>query len=110
MQSLLLFRHDLECHKEKNIKYHYQLMASTIWEFALRIAEKFFLYTEDAQEYAKKILFMDLHNPFDITLRHIQQDFMTNQIAYNDAEMYSLFVDAYQKAKETINHKENVYL
>ncbi len=110
MQSLLLLIQDLECHKENNIKYHYQLMASTIWEFGLKIAEKFFLYTEDAQEYAKKILFMDLHNPFDITLKHIQQDFITNQIPYNDAEIYSLFVDALKKSKETISAKENVYL
>jgi hypothetical protein len=110
MQSLLLLIHDLECHKEKNIKYHYQLMASTIWEFGLKIAEKFFLYNEDAQEYAKKILFMDLHNPFEVTLKQIKDDFITNQIPYDDAEIYNLFVDAHQKSKENITKKENIYL
>lgn len=110
MQSLLLFIQELESSKEKNIKYHYQLMAATMWEFALRIAEKFFLYAEDAQEYAKKILFMDLHNPFDVTLKHIQQDFIANQIPFHDSEIYNLFVDAYNKTKETINEKQNIYL
>lgn len=107
MQSTLLFITELEAQKENNIKQHYQLMASTLWEFALKIAEKFFIYNENAQEYAKKILFMDLDYPLEVTLKHIQQDFITHNIPYNDTEIHDLFVNAYNKAKENIKEIQN---
>ena len=108
MDSLSLFIRNLQSEKDGMIKEYYQIMSATLWEFGLRIAEKFFLYNEDAQKYAKKILFTDLDESFDGVLTIIKQDFLYHQISYDDAEIYTLFIDAYNKSKEKILNSKDI--
>jgi hypothetical protein len=108
MHPIELFIANLNNDKDKNIKQYHQLMAATIWSFALRIAEKLFLYADDATEYAKKILFMELNTDFGTILSHVKSDLTTQKIAFDDTEMYNLFIDSYTKSQEYITCNQNI--
>lgn len=110
MQSILLFIEELEQQNTHQIKHYYALISATIWTFSLKIAEKFFLYNEDAQKYASEILFLQLNAPFQEVHEKILQDFELYQVQYNENEVYDLFLQAHTIALEKVNeNKKNDY-
>ena len=108
MHPIELFIKTLNNDKDKNIKKYHKLMAATIWNFALKVAEKLFLYGDDAAEYAKKILFTKLNADFDTVLTHIKVDLTTQKIDFDDNELYTLFIESYQKSQEYIDDIKNI--
>lgn len=107
MQSILHFIQELEAKRQENIKVHAQLMAEMMWEFGIKLAEKFFLYNENAEEYAEKILFLQLNQPFDKIIEIIHQDFKLYDIPYNEDEVYSILLSSYNKTIELKNNNKN---
>jgi hypothetical protein len=108
MHPIILFITNLENDKDKNIKMHHKLMAASIWAFALKIAEKQFIYGDAAIEYAKDILFIELHHDMQSVLNHIQQDFVNHKILCDNTQIYQIFMDSYMESRECLNKKENI--
>lgn len=107
MHQLLSFITDLENDKDKNIKKHHKLMAASFWNFALKIAEKFFIYGDSATDYAKNILFMALHNDTQTVLDYIKAEHTRHNTPYSDTEIYDLFVASYEKSQQECIQNEN---
>jgi|GEM_PF-4082279 len=92
------------------IKVNAQKQAEVIWHFALKIAEKLYIFGDEAIDYAEKILFYELNHSFQETLNFIKLDFEKSNVPFDETEIMEILKNVKESKKGFNKSKDCFYI